>query len=122
MGAKLAEAERLRAAGDAYKRELLQAKLSEREGELSAAQEKLRAAKREAASAPSSLGSCPELPLLLFRECACDPVYRISARGSAHRMRLACWVSGRRHDTNISRGPCYKATGACRGTGIVLIC
>ena len=52
MGAKLAEAERLRAAGDAYKRELLQAKLGEREGELSAAQEKLRAAKREAASAP----------------------------------------------------------------------
>ena len=58
----MAEAERLRAAGDAHKRELAQAKLAEREAELSAAQEKLRAAKREAASAPMH---CAVLPVRL---------------------------------------------------------
>lgn len=51
MVAKMAEAERVRAAGDAYKRELLQARLAEREGELSQAQDRLKTAKREAASA-----------------------------------------------------------------------
>lgn len=47
MAVAMAEAEKLRAAGDAYKRELLQAKLAEREAELNSTQDKLRAAKRE---------------------------------------------------------------------------
>lgn len=53
MVAAMAEAEKVRAAGDAYKRELLQAKLAERDGELGAVQDALKTAKREAASARS---------------------------------------------------------------------
>jgi hypothetical protein len=59
MVAAMAEAEQLRAAGDAYKRELLAAKLAEREGTLGAAQDALQQAKREAASALSFIFFSP---------------------------------------------------------------
>ena len=47
-----AEAEKLRAAGDAHKRDLVQAKLVEREAELASVREKLWAANRETSSEP----------------------------------------------------------------------
>ena len=47
-----AEAEKLKAAGDAHKRDLVQAKLVEREAELAAVREKLWAANRETSSEP----------------------------------------------------------------------
>ena len=52
MVTAMAETEKLRAAGDAYKRELLAARLAERDGELSAARDRLHLTRREAASLP----------------------------------------------------------------------
>ena len=64
MSSAVAEAEKLRAAGDAHKRDLVQAKLVEREAELAAMRDKLRAANREVSSA---------FPLV-FAAAAMDPV------------------------------------------------
>lgn len=50
MSSAVAEAEKLRAAGDAHKRDLVQAKLVEREAELASMREKLWAANREVSS------------------------------------------------------------------------
>ncbi len=50
MSSAVAEAEKLRAAGDAHKRDLVQAKLVEREAELASMRDKLRAANREVSS------------------------------------------------------------------------
>ena len=61
MSSAAAEAEKLKAAGDAHKRDLVQAKLVEREAELAAVREKLWAANREASSespADSPADSC----------------------------------------------------------------
>ena len=51
MSSAVAEAEKLKAAGDAHKRDLVQAKLVEREAELASMRDKLRAATREGSSA-----------------------------------------------------------------------
>lgn len=53
MSSAVAEAEKLKAAGDAHKRDLVQAKLVEREAELASMRDKLRAANREVSSKPS---------------------------------------------------------------------
>ena len=64
MSSAVAEAEKLRAAGDAHKRDLVQAKLVEREAELASIRDKLRAANREVSSAfplviaAAASGSC----------------------------------------------------------------
>ena len=50
MSSAVAEAEKLKAAGDAHKRDLVQAKLVEREAELASMRDKLRAANREVSS------------------------------------------------------------------------
>ena len=50
MSSAVAEAEKLKAAGDAHKRDLVQAKLVEREAELSSMRDKLRTANREVSS------------------------------------------------------------------------
>ena len=52
MSSAAAEAEKLKAAGDAHKRDLVQAKLVEREAELASVREKLWAANRETSSEP----------------------------------------------------------------------
>ena len=50
MSSAAAEAEKSKAAGDAHKRDLVQAKLVEREAELASMRDKLRAANREVSS------------------------------------------------------------------------
>ena len=50
MSSAVAEAEKSKAAGDAHKRDLVQAKLVEREAELASMRDKLRAANREVSS------------------------------------------------------------------------
>ena len=64
MSSAVAEAEKLRAAGDAHKRDLVQAKLVEREAELASMRDKLRASNREVSSASP----------LVFAAAVMDPV------------------------------------------------
>ena len=58
MSSAAAEAEKLKAAGDAHKRDLVQAKLVEREAELASVREKLWAANREMSSEPPADSCC----------------------------------------------------------------
>lgn len=101
MSSAVAEAEKLKAAGDVHKRDLAQAKLVEREAELASMRDKLRAANREASS------ECPATPALPLREgytAFCKLPELADTRDTTECLLQLCRMLSCRYDEGAERG------------------